>query len=198
MLKRPDGRAAKAGEQLNPPLVPAAAPDIFVLTDSLSTSPTAVNDVQMGSLTGGVALTSLGTPATYGAGDKTRQPAAGLKFITFTTGATESNSGDTGFNQSISLLSGKAASNIAVLGRRYRTPSTPSTPSPTTYTYDPAVICPDKTSGTSQTATVIVAYFGLQYEETFGSTTVAGQQRDQRDDGDQCVVDRVARSRWTI
>jgi hypothetical protein len=80
---------------------------------------------------------------------------------------------DGGLNQSISLLDGKpAATNIAVLARTDRFAAKNTTPYSATYSYSPEVLFPDGSAGTSAAATITMDGGELQYQETFGGTTV--------------------------
>jgi hypothetical protein len=221
-LLRPDGKSIKVGERLRPPPTPSADPNIFIQTALVKSLPpveTATGG-QIGSISGGVSVSTLGTTPAYGAGDATRQAAKGQKFIVFQTGGAVANDNgsqkdlsanatvvvdnglarplptgspdgyylisvptdaqsvdlvlnDSGFNQSLSLLTGKPAStNIAILGRRYRVPTSKFTTYPDTFTYSPSVGFADNTDGTSETGVASVSYLGLQYQETLGTQTV--------------------------
>jgi hypothetical protein len=88
-LARPDKLAPKATSNLALPKPPPAAAGVYSTTTDLSgqTIPAAPADAVIGSRTGGVSLTNLGTIDRYGRGDDARSAPAGQKLIAFKTSA---------------------------------------------------------------------------------------------------------------
>jgi Protein of unknown function (DUF2510) len=86
---------------------------------------------------------------------------------------------DKGLKQSISLLDGRPdPGNIAVLGRRNRATERVST-TPAVFTFAPAVVFADGTSGTTENATVSFDYAELAYRNVDETTPVTASGRDK-------------------
>ena len=94
-LERPDGKTPPSGSGgLTPPAPPAAAAGALASAEiGAQNVPAAPAGAVMGSMSGGIRVTNLGTVARYGTGDAARSAPKDQKLIAFKTEGAEGNDG---------------------------------------------------------------------------------------------------------